>query len=139
MSLRYKIKKQVVRYKQRSAKKAQLLALNAMSIEQTKTYNMVKDLAIKHRDCIKFDPYSLEILIVLPKMLITLKSDTVYIHNTNGFLTVSLRTDVYEMLVKIIQIEAHRERRKLKYEVKLRINDFINKITESNNLETKNT
>ena len=130
MNIIYKIRKSIVLFKQRVKKRRQVSALKKMNSDQMKAFNMVKSFAIKHNDAIRFDPYSDEILILLPKMLITLKNDTIYLHNTTGFLTVPIETAAYEMLVNIIQIESHKERRKLKYEVKQRINDFLTKISE---------
>lgn len=127
----YKVRKAIILFKQKVKRKRQRSALKKMNIEQMKVFNMTKEVSIKHNDAIRFDPQSDEILIVLPKMLITLKNDTIYIHNTTGFLTMPIETDAYQMLVDIIEAEAHRERRKLKNEVKQRIGNFLNNI-ESN-------
>ena len=137
LNIRYKIKRRVVLYKQRTAQKAKLNALRNMSTEQKKVYHMVTELAIKNTSSIKFDPYTLEILIVLPKMLITLKHDNIHIHNTTGFLSIPFRPDAYEIIVNIIKVEANRERRRLKYEVKERINDYLTKLSENTLNKTK--
>ena len=139
MSIAYKIKKARVRFKQRVIKRGQDMAFKHMSLEQNKVFNMVKDLAIKYNEAIRFDPTSDEIIIAITKnlvnvkgeMLITLKGETVYIHNTTGFMSMSIPTEAYEVLVKVVEKQAHRERRKLKKEVKDRINEFLNKIIES--------
>jgi len=133
MNIIYKFRKLIILFKQRNKRRRQASALKKMNSEQMKAFNMVKSFAVKHNDAIRFDPYSDEILILLPKMLITLKNDTIYVHNTTGFLTIPIETAAYEMLVDIIHIESHKERRKLKYEVKQRINDFLTKISESDN------
>lgn len=135
MSISYKIKKARVRFKQRAIKKGHDIAFKHMSIEQLKVFNMVVDLATKYNDAIRFDPSSDEIIIALPKMLVTLKGEIVYIHNTTGFMSMSIPTEAYDDLVRVVERHAHRERRKLKKEVKDRINDFLNKIIESDNEE----
>lgn len=137
MNLNYKIKKAYVRFKQRARKKGQDIAFKNMSLEQMKVFNMVKDLAVKHNESIRFDPKSDEIIIALTKMLVTLKGETVYIHNTTGFMSMIIPTEAYEYLVRIVEVQAHRERRKLKKEVKDRINEFLNKIIETGAEETK--
>ena len=133
MNVIYKFQKLIVLYKQRVKRRRLASALKRMNHEQMKAYNMVKSFATRHNDSIRFDPHSDEILILLPKMLITLKDSTIYIHNTTGFLTIPIETAPYEMLIDIIEIEAHRNRRKLKYEVKQRIEEFLTKISESDN------
>ena len=105
--------------------------MKSLTIEQLKLYNMVVSHAIKNNSSIKFDPESDEILIVLPKMLITLKNEYVSIQNTTGFYMDRFPSLPYDILVHIIYKEAHRERRRLKYEVKQRINTFLNKLTNT--------
>lgn len=132
MNIMYSIKRQIVLYNQKRTKNFEKRAFKKLSTEEIKTFNMVKDIAIKNNSAIKFDPESDEILIILPKMLITLKHQNVEIHNTTGFITVNIPFDAYSILVKIVTKEAHKERRKLKHEVKLRIREFLNKISDNN-------
>lgn len=131
MSINYKIKKVRVRLRQSAIKKGHNMAFKHMSLEQLKVFNMVKDVATKYNDAIRFDPKSDEIIIALTKMLVTLKGETVYIHNTTGFMSMTIPTEAFEELVRIVERHAHRERRKLKKEVKDRINEFLNKIIET--------
>lgn len=131
MSISYKIKKARVKFRQKTIKRGHDIAFRHMSIEQFKVFNMVKDLATKYNEAIRFDPTSDEIIIALTKMLVTLKGETVYIHNTTGFMSMTIPTEAYEELVRIVQKNAHRERRKLKKEVKDRINEFLNKIIDT--------
>ena len=128
MKIKYRIKRIIVRYKQSLRTKRQLKALKKLNSEQSITFLKVKDIAIKNRTAIKFDNESNEILIILPKMLITLIDGTVKIHNTTGFVSIDFPIEGYELLVQVVNREAHKERRKLKYEVKLRILEFINSI-----------
>jgi hypothetical protein len=127
----YFVKRKLVKIKQSSRKKKSSIALKSMSSEQIKLYDMVISLAIKNNTAIKFDPESDEILIVLPKMLVTLKDETVIVQNTTGFYSDRFPSLPYDMMVRVIYKEAHRERRRLKYEVKLRINQFLNKLTKT--------
>lgn len=131
MSISYKFSKSMVRFRQRMRRKRESIAFKKISAEQLKVFNMVKDLAVKHNSAIKFDPKSDEILLILPKMLVTLKGETVYIHNTTGFMSMMMPSEVYEILVEHVEKEAHKERRKLKHEVKQRINEFLSKIIET--------
>jgi hypothetical protein len=133
--INFKIKRKIVRDRQRREKKEEMIALNGMSIEQRKTFDTVKDLATKYKDSIRFDPNSSEIIIVPPRMLITLKKDTVFIDDINGFLSMPFRVDAYELLIKYINNEAHREKRKITYEIKLKICDFLTKVSENNKNE----
>lgn len=130
MSINYKIKKMVIRFRQRMNRKRETLALRNMSYEQMQIFNNVKELASKNSSSIRFDPKSDEILIVLHQKLVTLKGETVYIHNTRGFIPIIIPTEAYELLVEIIHKIAHRERRKLKHEVKQRIREFLSNINE---------
>lgn len=131
MSISYKFSKSMVRFRQRMKRKREKIAFKKISMEQMRVFNMVKDLSVKHNSAIKFDPKSDEILLILPKMLVTLKGETVYIHNTTGFMSMIMPSEVYEILVEHVEKEAHKERRKLKHEVKQRINEFLIKIIET--------
>lgn len=131
MNINYKLSKLIVRFRQRMKRKNEKIAFDKISAEQIRVFNMVKDLAIKYNSAIKFDPKSDEILFILPKMLVTLRGQTVYIHNTTGFMSMVIPLEAYKILVDIIEKEAHKERRKLKYEVRLRINEFLSKIIET--------
>jgi len=133
MNIMYKIKRLLVKYKQKSNKKNRIKALKALSKEQLTVLTKVNNFAIKNNREIKFDPASDEILIVLPKMLITLKNHTVFVHNTNGFYPCEFPNEAYKLMTDVIYKEAHRERRKLKHEVKERINDFLSRINDADN------
>jgi hypothetical protein len=109
-----------------------------LTVEQTMTFNRVKDVAITNNSAIKFDLKTGEILIDLPHILIIIKGNKVYIQNTNNFHTEEFFTDTIDILKNIIKIEAHRDRCKLKHEGKLRIRSLINNIGESEKLPTEN-
>lgn len=126
MSIGYKIKKSIVRFRQRMKRKREKFAFSHMTKEQTKVYSMVVNYAKKHREDIRFDPESDEILIVMEHMLVTLKGEVVHILNSHGFYPAPMPSEAYEILIETIKREAHKDRRRLKNEVKLRINNFLN-------------
>ena len=125
MSINYKIKKSIVRIKQRNKARIERNALKPLSFQQLKVYNTVKDLSKTHQDAIKFDRKTDEILLIFPDKLITLSENTVRIDNTNKFYPINLPTEAYDILVDYVSIEGHRERRRLKNEVKKNINKFL--------------
>jgi len=131
MKLKYKLKKFYVRIKQRSGEKRKLNALTKLNKEQMKVFNLVSGIAIQDKSSIKFDNQTSEILLILPKMLITLNGNNVSIDNTTGFLSTDFPIDAFYLLVEIINKEAHKERRRLKHEAKLRIHAFIDKIIKT--------
>jgi hypothetical protein len=126
----FKLKRLIVKYKKRIKFKNEEKIVSRMTKQQLSVFNTVKDVVSKNRSSIMFDPMSRETLVVLPDMLITLKHDMVYIDNTSGFLSVKYDIRAHQLLTNFINSEVHRERRKLKYEVKQRINEFIKKISE---------
>ena len=82
MKLKYKLKKLYVRIKQRSGEKRKLNALTKLNKEQMKVFNLVSGIAIQDKSSIKFDNQTSEILLILPKMLITLNGNNVSIDNS---------------------------------------------------------
>lgn len=128
MNLSYKIKKMTVRFRQRMKRKRDEMAMKNMSLEQLKTFNTIKELAAKYNEDIRFDNKVNKILIPMPKMLITLLGETVYMHNTSGFASVTLPAEAFELLVECIEKEAHKDRRRLEKEVKDRLNHFLDNI-----------
>lgn len=91
-------------------------------------FDKIIDISKNNRDCIRFDPISSEIIIVLPKILITISGQKINIHNSTGFLTQEMTGESIEYIKNIIMIEAHRERRRLKHEAIKRISEFITNI-----------
>ena len=128
MGLRYKYSKFLISTKQRYKENKYKKALAKLNVEQLKVFNLVMDLAIKNNNCIRFDPKIEETLIVMPEILITITKYKVVIQNSHGFLTTQFRDDAYEIMDEALTKEAHKERRKLKHDVKIRINQFLNKI-----------
>lgn len=126
--IKRKINRRIVHARQLLKKKKYTSALNKLSSDEIQLFHTVIDIAKNHRSDIRFDPCSSEILIVLPQMLLTLKNDVITIQNTNGFLIKHFPEESYSYVVKCIEHEAHRERRKLKHEVKKRIHEFLNNI-----------
>jgi hypothetical protein len=120
----YSIKKSIVRSKQRMKTKRDEAHLRTLSIEQMKVFKLVKELAKNNRECIKFDPHSDEIILLLENMLITMKYEIVCVDLTN----IKLPSTVFSMLVEFIYMEAHKDRRKLKYQYKKKLNNFLDNI-----------
>jgi hypothetical protein len=104
--------------------------MKQLSIEQLRVIKQVTEYAVNHNELIRYDLKSDEILIALTDVLVTLKGETIYIHNTNGFLPTPIPTEAYEMLLEVIEKEAHKDRRRLKYEVKQRIHNFLDQLSE---------
>lgn len=132
MSVNYKIKKLMVRLKQRSRKKRENFAFKHLNHDELNAFNTVKNLAVTYNDYIKFDPKAHETMIAVKelKILVILKQEVVYIKNTNKFVTMPMPTEAYELLIEIIEFQAHRERRKLKKEVSDNLGDFLNDINK---------
>lgn len=139
MSISYKIKKSLVRFKQRTRKKRENYALKHLSQECLKVFNTVKYLAVDYNDHIKFDPKARETLIVIKKLriLVTLKDEVVYIKNTVKFVTMPMPTEAYELLIEILEFQAHRNRRKLKKEVSDNLSDFLDDLLKKSKIVKK--
>ena len=133
MILKYKIARIIIKYKKYFIDKNRDRIISKMNKQQLDVFNTIKNIVINNRSSIRFDPLSHEILIVLSDMLITIKSNMIYIDNTTGFLSVEYDIRAHKLLTDFIHSEVHRERRKLKHEVKQRIQDFIKKISEETN------
>lgn len=132
MSINYKIKKSIVRLKQRNKARRERNALKPLSMQQLKVYHTVIELAKTHQEAIKFDRTTDEILIIFPDKLITLTENTVRIDNTNKFYPLAFPTEAYDIMVDYVSIEGHRERRRLKNEVKKNINRFLLEVSNIN-------
>jgi hypothetical protein len=141
MALSYKFAKIAARIRRRFRTKTkrsrEKVAFKSLSAEQLKVFNIVKDLAMQNNDAIKFDPKSSESLIVIPdKLLVTMKNEQVRIDNSRGFMSIQMPSEAFDMLIEIVEAEAHKDRRKIKQDVKLRLHSFLDDIIEN---EIKNT
>lgn len=135
MNLSYRFAKMAVRirryFKGKSNRTRERIAFKSLSAEQLKVFNIVKEVAIQNNDAIKFDPKSSESLIVIPdKLLVTLKHEQVRIDNSRGFMSINMPSEAYDMLIEIIETEAHKDRRKIKQDVKNRLHNFLDDIIE---------
>lgn len=128
MSISYWIKRKKVKIRGKKRIVEYELAMKDLHSEEVELFNKVCDIAKNNRHLIRFDPQDSEILIVLEHMLVILKNQTINIQNTNGFVMLKLPSAAFDLLVKIIEKEAHSERLKLKYEAKLRIIKFLKDI-----------
>lgn len=131
MGLIYKLDRLRVKARQRRRRRKYFKAVKELSSQQLKAFNKVKDLSKHNNSVIRFDPKSEKILLVLPKMLITLKNDTIFVHNTNGFTYVKITENSFEVLKGIVELEAHRKIRRLEKEVNKRIDDLLDNIDTS--------
>lgn len=123
-------KRMIVKLRQKKRRMVYETAVSELLREELQLFNTVLDISKTHRDKIRFDPFSSEILIVVNEehILVTLTNQTVSIENTNGFLSFKLPSKAYDLLVSKIEKDAHSERLALKYGVKMRIREFLNKI-----------
>jgi hypothetical protein len=90
------------------------------------------NIGVTHNEYIKFDPEIDEIMIYMPDMLIVIGNYMVNIDNTHGFIPTEFQNDAYEIMQSLLKKEGHRNRRKLKHEVKIRKRNFMDKISEIN-------
>jgi len=135
MNLSYKFKRFIVKKKQNFRYSKNQKAIAMLNQEQEKVFHMVMSLAVKNSKDIRFDPETQETLIVLENMLVTITPYTVHIDNTHGFRSTNFPQEAYEIMDAILNKEAHRVRRKLKYDVKMRINTFLNNVMETYDLQ----
>jgi len=133
MSVAYKYSKLLIKIKQRYKITEYHKAVSKLNAEQLKVFNFILEKAVQNRESIRIDP--METLIVLPDILITLVKYKVVIHNAHGFLTTSFQNDAYDIMYEALKKEEYRERRRLKHEVKIRINDFLNRINVIEEIE----
>jgi len=111
-------------------KKSQIInfILKNLTSEEILLINTVKELAIKNKDCIRFDVTTSETMIVLENKLITLKQGKVSIDNHHGFNYAYLPDIAYEYLLCIVHKEAHRDRRRLKFIIKTNLQEFLKSV-----------
>jgi hypothetical protein len=110
-------------------------AMRQMNPDQLKAFNKVKELAINYRSAIRFDPKTGKIMIDLPKILVTLKRNTIYVDNSSGFGYQIMTDDSYELLKEVIEMEAHKDRRKSEFEAKIRVRNFWTNINHTSDTE----
>lgn len=125
MNLNYRLNRLYIRRKLKREQKRRDIALTLLTLEQKRVYNLVKELVKANNEAIRFDLKTNETLITLPHLLIVLQNKKVQLLNTNGFHTEEFPLEVYDSLMDFIVLEGHRYRRKLKQDVKIRINQFL--------------
>lgn len=128
MNLNYRISRFIVRTKQNIRTKKYNNAVAKLNSEQLTVFNLIMEMATKHRACIRFDPEVEETLIVTPDKLFTINKYKVNIDNTHGFLPTHFPNGAYDIMEKKLKKEGHKERRRLKHEVKVRKQEFLDKI-----------
>jgi hypothetical protein len=132
--IRYRIARMKVRARKRGTIAHERRIMNLMSVEQKQVFDLVVNLAKKYPDEIRYDKDPEETTIIIPDVLITIyagnKEKLVSIDNHTGFHTQWFYESVFVFLNHKVDIEAHRYRRRLKYEVKMRIREFLNHIID---------
>jgi len=68
-------------------------------------------------------------------MLVTVTPFIIHIDNTHGFRSTKFPQNAYEIMDDKLNKEAHKIRRKLKYDVKVRINNFLNNVINTYDLQ----
>lgn len=133
MSIGYKIKKKIVRYRQKIRKRGQDLAFKHMTIEDFKVFNLAKDIATKYYTNIRYDKVSGDTIIKVDdiKICVVLNHDTIGVYTgTDGFFKISIPPDAFEYLMRYVDIQAHKDRRKILKDVKLELASFVDKIND---------
>lgn len=135
MNLSYKLKRSIVKFRKSLERKRHNYAMRMMNDDQKKIFDLVVHVAETYNEAIRFDPYDHKIIIPVKignevEIMITMVNETVYIDNHNGFRPEQFRPEVYALLVKKIEKEAHKDRRKMELEIAKRKKAFINSISE---------
>jgi len=135
----YQIKRMNVRTRQKRKESERNHALKLLNSEQKDVFDLVVMTVKKHPEKILYDKITGEVLIVEERMLFTLYHDTkdhmVSIHNHSGFHSQWFMESSYNYLMEIVNTEAHRYRRRLKYEVRTNIRNFLKGIIEEKQIE----
>lgn len=131
-TLSYRIKRMNVksRQKKRAAQEKRILAM--LDREQKAVYDLVIKTAKKHSDKILYDKITGEVLIVERARLFTLidsgKEHVISIHNHKGFHNQWFPEIAFDHLLTIVNLEAHRYRRGLKFDVRMNIRAFLESV-----------
>lgn len=135
MSLGYQLERFRTKYRRHRKNRKVARVMRQMNSDQLKAFNKIKDLANSHRSAIRFDPKTGKIMIDLPKILVTLKRNTIYVDNSSGFGYQIMTEDSYELLKEVIEMEAHKDRRKSEFEARIRVRNFWNNISHEGTTE----
>ena len=105
-------------------------AMKLMNNDQLRAFHLVERVSSKCPECIYYDKFDgeSETLLTQKRLLITLHNKAVSIDNHKGFHTEYLPEESFNLLMRIVDKNAHRFRRKLKYEVRLNIRAFMDSI-----------
>lgn len=132
-NIQYRLKRWSVRARQKRRFVREQRILNMLDREQRAVYDLVIKTAKNHPDKILYDTLTEEILIVEKTRLFTLfnanKERIVSIHNHKGFHNQWFPETAFDHLTSIVNREAHRYRRGLKYDVRMNIRSFIESVS----------
>jgi hypothetical protein len=127
--LNYRILRMNVRTRQRRNRAVINSGYKLLTKEEFDMVKKIEELAIKFNDKIKFDPEADEVIIDIPDILVVLKKKgRIEVNNHDGFAQMTIPDNAFNLLMMIINREAHRDRRRLKYKSKQNLNAFIKKI-----------
>lgn len=129
-SIEYKFKRFFVKVRQHRKLSHNNKILKTMLPEQIDVYEIVKDKCKRFPDSIRYDSDTTKILILLETMIITLHNKRIYIDNHRGFSEMWFSEDQYELIKEYVDAEAHRFRRKLQWEIRRNLRNFLKQIKE---------
>lgn len=125
MNLKFKLKRVYVKSKVRRARKRKEKMINSLSMELKIIYDLILKISKDSPRDVIFDNLTGEILLAQRDLLIVINNYEVSIDNHTGFTKQKFPSDVYELMVKEVNKNAHRYRRKLKYEATKNLRKFL--------------
>lgn len=123
-------KRQKAKAHMRHVSKSEWKIRNSMNSEQRKIFDLVVQITTDYPESILYDKITEETMITREHLLISMLNDVVHIDNTTGFHPERLPKSAYLLLLHIVDKNAHRYRRGLKYQTKLNLLSFLDKTSE---------
>ena len=123
-------KRQSAKRQIRRRKKSDENIRKSMSIEQREIFGLVVQVSSDYPEAILYDRFDKgieETMIYRPHLLIIMSNETVQIMNTKGFHPEKMPKSAYLLLENIVDKNAHRYRRGLKYSTKQNLISFLQK------------
>lgn len=129
-----RVKRMNVRTRQKRNRIERESALKLMNIDQRDVFDLVVDIAKTDPDCIRYDKRDGETILRQPNLLITIYKDDkdymVAVDNHKGFHKQWFHEATWALLNDIVDLEAHRIRRRDKHETRTNIRAFIKNIKD---------
>jgi len=117
-----------IRFKNRALASKDAKILASMDSNQLKTFQGILKLCKSNPEGIRYDKLTGETLIILKDVIITLIDNKVDTYNHQGFAHQWFTDAQYKFFITMIDIEAHRYRRRLKFEVRTNLNKFLDEL-----------